>query len=98
MSYDEARELIHLFERIGGYLNQSAAFVRDCDDENNFLAYRDTIGKLMADVSDAMGPLYKRFPELLPDYYGGPYKFPESAYFPLFYDLSTSTSGRIDAE
>ena len=34
---------------------------------------------------DAMSPLYKRFPELLPDYLNGPYKISDSAYLPNFY-------------
>jgi hypothetical protein len=89
MKPSEAKELSHLLARVGGLLNQSAAFVRDHDTEANFIEYRTVIGKLMGDLFlDAMTPLYKRFPDLLPDYLGGPYKIPESAYMPLFYDTT----------
>lgn len=87
MTPSEATELSHLLARVGGLLNQSAAFVRDHDTQENFIEYRTVIGKLMGDLFiDTMTPLYKRFPDLLPDYLGGPYKIPESAYMPLFYD------------
>jgi hypothetical protein len=89
MTPSEAKELSHLLARVGGLLNQSAAFVRDHDTEENFIGYRTVVGKLMGDLFlDAMTPLYKRFPDLLPDYLGGPYKIPESAYMPLFYDTT----------
>lgn len=90
MTPSEAKELSHVLARVGALLDQSAAFVRDHDSEANFTEYRAVIGKLMGDMFlDAMTPLYRRFPELLPDYLGGPYKIPESAYLPSFYD-STS--------
>lgn len=86
MTPSEAKELSHLLARVGELLNQSAAFVRDHDTEENFIEYRTVVGKLMGDMFlDAMTPLYKRFPELLPDYLGGPYKIPESVYLPSFY-------------
>ncbi len=86
MTPSEAKELSHLLERVGALLDQSAGFVRDHDSEANFIEYRTVIGKLMGDMFlDAMSPLYKRFPELLPDYLGGPYKIPESVYLPSFY-------------
>lgn len=89
MELDKAKELLHLFARIGGYLNQSVAFVQDCDDEAQFLEYRTRIAGLMAGVFDeGMRPIYKRFPELLPDYLGGPYEIPQDVYFPLFYDVA----------
>ena len=43
MELDEAKELLHLFARIGGYLNQSVAFVQDCDEKARFLEYRTRI-------------------------------------------------------
>jgi hypothetical protein len=87
MTPSEAKELSHLLARVGGLLNQSAAFVRDHDTEENFIEYRTVVGKLMGDMFlDAMTQLYKRFPELLPDYLGGPYKIPQSAYLPDFYE------------
>ena len=89
MTPSEAKELSHLLARVGALLDQSAGFVRDHDSEANFIEYRTVIGKLMGDMFlDAMTPLYKRFPELLPDYLGGPYKIPESVYSPGFYRAS----------
>ncbi len=86
MTPSDAKELSHLLARVGALLDQSAAFVRDHDSEANFIEYRTVVGKLMGDMFlDAMTPLYKRFPELLPDYLGGPYKIPESVYQPGFY-------------
>jgi len=93
MKPNEAKELFHLLARIGGYLNQSVAFVQDCDEEERFLEYRNLVGRLMADVFDeGMRPLYQRFPELLPDYLGGPYKIPQDVYLPLFYDVTRRKS------
>jgi hypothetical protein len=86
----EAKELSHLLARVGALLDQSAAFVRDHDSEANFIEYRTAIGKLMGDMFlDAMSPLYRRFPELLPDYLGGSYKIPEEAYLARFYDATS---------
>ncbi len=93
MTPSEAKELSHLLARVAGLLNQSAAFVRDHDNEENFIEYRTVVGKLMGDMFlDAMTPLYRRFPELLPDYLGGTYKIPDSAYQPIFYSLDGESS------
>jgi hypothetical protein len=93
MTPSEAKELSHLLARIGCHLDQSAAFVRDHDTPENFTAYRNVVGKLMGDLYlDAMVPLYRRFPELLPDDLNGPYKIPESVYLPTFYDAELDGS------
>jgi len=90
MSPNEAKELSHLLARVGSHLLQSATFVRDHDTTENFEEYRTVVGKLMGDLYlDAMAPLYSRFPELLPDYLDGPYKFPDSTYLPKFYGSET---------
>ena len=94
MTPSEAKELSHLLARVGALLDQSAAFVRDHDSESNFIEYRKVIGKIMGDMFlDAMTPLYRRFPELLPDYLGGSYKIPESTYLPSFYDTTSDSPG-----
>jgi hypothetical protein len=93
MTPSEAKELSHLLERVGALLDQSAGYVRDHDSEANFIEYRTVIGKLMGDMFlDAMSPLHKRFPELLPDYLGGPYMIPESVYLPSFYHTTAEDS------
>ena len=95
MTTSEAKELSHLLARIGAYLDQSAAFVQDHDTTEDFTKYRNVVGKLMGDMFlDAMTPLYTRFPELLPDYLGGPYKIPESAYLPSFYTQSPTQKSK----
>ncbi len=100
MTLNEAKELAHLFARIGEQLNQSVGFVQYCDDESRFLQYREFVGKLMGDLFlDGMQPLYHRFPELLPDYLNGPYKIPEEVYLPRFYDLARlETPGECNEE
>jgi hypothetical protein len=90
MKPEEAKELSHALARIGSHLMQSVEFVEDHDTPANFQEYRTVVGKLMGDLFlDAMMPLYTRYPELLPDYLDGPYKFPESAYMPRFYGFET---------
>ncbi len=90
MTLSEAKELSHLLARIGSHLVQSAIFVEDHDTTENCSEYRKVVGKLMGDMYlDAMAPLYRRYPELLPDYLDGPYKMPESAYLPRFYGTET---------
>jgi len=97
MNSSQAKELSHLLARVGGLLNQSVAFVQDHDEEAYFLEYRTVVGKLMGEMFlDAMQPLYRRFPELLPDYLGGPYKIPESVYLPSFYDMSQRANADED--
>lgn len=90
MTPDEAKDLSHLLARIGSHFVQSVAFVEDHDTTENFNEYLTVVGKLMGDMYlDAMAPLYRRFPELLPDYFGGTYQIPESAYLPRFYGTET---------
>jgi hypothetical protein len=97
MTFSEAEKLSHLLARIGAHLDQSVAFVRDHDSPENFHGYREVAGKLMGDMFlDAMTPLYSRFPELLPNYLGGPYEFPDSVYLPSFYDSDAKSSGVIE--
>jgi len=94
MNIDDAKELVHLLARTGEHLSQSVAFVRECDDEARSNEYRTVVGKLMGDMfMDAMTPLYNRFPELLPDYLGGPYTIPESVYLPAFYSYPAEAKG-----
>ena len=97
MTLDEAKELSHVLACIGSHLVQSVEFVGDHDTPEHFQEYRAVVGKLMGDLFlDAMMPLYTRYPELLPNYLDGPYKFPESAYMPRFYGCETG-AGPIEA-
>lgn len=91
MNREEAKKVFHLLLQVGEHLDQSVAFVRDHDDEDHFLEYRAVVGKLMGDMYlDAMTPLFERFPDLRPDYLGGPYKIPEEVYLPVFYEKTKS--------
>jgi len=99
MKTTEAKELVHLFARIGAHLDQSVAFVESCDDEANFLEYRAFVGKLMGDLFlDGMQPLYNRFPELLPDYLNGTYKIPSEVLNPPFYNLNPPANSEANNE
>jgi len=85
----DAEKLSRLFLKIGADLNQSTAFVRDHDNEEEFLRYRQVVGQVMGALYlDAMEPLWKRFPELRPDDMDGPYKLSDDIYEPLFYRYS----------
>ncbi|RYD35339.1 MAG: hypothetical protein EOP85_19090 [Verrucomicrobiaceae bacterium] len=87
MTPGEAKELSHLLARVGSQLDLSVAFVHDHDTTENFIEYRRVVGEMMGTMFlDLMTPLYARFPELRPDYLGGPYQIPGSAYLPVFYD------------
>jgi len=89
MTAIEAEKLSRLFLKIGADLNQSTAFVRDYDSEEEFLRYRKVVGKVLGNLYlDAMEPLWKRFPELRPDDQDGPYKTSREIYEPLFYDYT----------
>jgi len=91
MTPPEAEKLSRLFLKIGADLNQSAAFVRDYDSEEEFLQYRQVIAQVLGTLYlDAMEPLWKRFPELRPDDMGGPYKLSDEIYEPLFYRYSNA--------
>lgn len=87
MTRAEAEKLSLLFLKMIADLGQSVRYVRDHDSTEAFEAYRKVAGTLMGNlVCDASQPLLERFPELVPDYLGGPYKVSEDAYHPLFYD------------
>jgi hypothetical protein len=87
MCREDAEKLSLLLLRIDGYLNQSAAFVRDRDDDAAFQEYRRVTARLAGDLYlDLMEPLWRRFPDLRPDDMDGPYKTSSQTYEPIFYD------------
>lgn len=86
MNTIEAEKLSRLFLNIEADLNQSIAYVRDFDNEEEYLRYRKMVGQVLGTLYlDAMEPLWKRFPELRPDDQGGQYKVTNEIYEPLFY-------------
>ena len=87
MTKEEAESLSIALLQIVAKLNQSAAFVRDRDDEENWDKYRDAVGRAMAAVFlDLEEPLWARFPDLRPEYLDGPYKTDPAIYEPYFYN------------
>lgn len=86
MNRDDADRLNVLFLQIAGLLNQSAAFVRDKDDEAHWHQYRRPVGKAMNAVFDLGELIWARFPELKPESLGGPYKVDPLIYEPAFYE------------
>jgi hypothetical protein len=84
---EEAEQLSVLLLQVVGRLDQSAAFVRDKESKAVWDEYRQAVGRAMAAVSlDLAEPLWRRHPDLRPQYLGGPYKVDPSIYQPLFYD------------
>lgn len=84
---EEAEKLSIVLMQIVGLLDQTAAFVRDKDDEESWHQYRRALGKVMASVMfDLEEPLWNRFSELRPQQLGGPYKVSPDIYEPLFYE------------
>lgn len=86
MTRDDAERLNVVFLQMAGLLNQTAAFVRDKDDEVNWHQYRRPVGKAMNAVFDLAELLWVRFPDLKPEQMGGTYKIDPLIYEPTFYD------------
>ena len=86
MTRDDAIKLLHLYAKIGADLDQSVAFRMDHDSEFEANGGALPTGKVMGEVYfELMKPIYKEFPDLLPDYLDGPYSIPETVYEPRFY-------------
>lgn len=87
MTEGEAEELSILFLRIGALLDQSAAFVRDKDTEENWNVYRKAVGRVMGSLLfELKEPHWKRFPELEPEYLNGRYIIDPTIFEPRFYE------------
>jgi hypothetical protein len=86
MTREEAERLSIVFLQIAGRLNETAAFVRDKDDEARWHEYRRAVGKAMAEVFELGEQLWRRFPELRPEQLKGSYRVDPSIYEPSFYD------------
>jgi hypothetical protein len=67
-------------------LNETAAFVRDKDDEANWNEYRLAVGRAIVEVFELGERLWQRFPEFRPRQVGGAYEVNPSIYEPPFYD------------
>jgi hypothetical protein len=85
----EAEKLSILLMQIVGLLDQSAAYVRDKDNKENWDKYRRAVGKAMSEVFlELEEPLWRRFPTLKPEPLGGPYKIDPQIYVPKFYEYT----------
>jgi hypothetical protein len=97
MTRNEAEKLSIALMQIIGILDQTAAYVRDKDDEASFDRYRRSVGKIMGYMfMELEQPIWDRFPELEPEAMGGPYKVDPAIYEPLFYEDYRNGSGSDD--
>lgn len=72
--------------QINAKLDQSVAFVRDHDTEENFKEYRQVVGKIMGSLYlDIEEKLWQQYPELRPKQMDGPYEVSENIFEPRFY-------------
>lgn len=86
MTREDAIKLVHLYAKIGADLDQSVAFRKSKDPDFESLGGSSPTGKVMGAIyCELMGPLYKRFPDLLPTYLNGPYEIPKDVYAPQFH-------------
>lgn len=86
MTNEEAERLSVVFLQIAGRLNETAAFVRDRDDDESWRIYRRAVGKALAEVFELGERLWQRFPDLRPEQIGGSYKVDVRIYEPPFYE------------
>jgi hypothetical protein len=62
-----AEQINNLMLEYGSKLDNSLALVKKECDEEDFLAYRNAVGKLLAMMlTEVMNPLYKEHPDLKP--------------------------------
>lgn len=85
MTEDEAEKLNTLILQLAARLDESAAFVRDKDDESDWDEYRRVVGRALAGVFDLGELLWRRFPELKPKQLGGSCDVDTRIYDPPFY-------------
>jgi hypothetical protein len=83
---EEAERLSVVFLQIAGRLNETAAFVRDRDDDECWRTYRQAVGKALAEVFELGERLWQRFPDLRPEQIGSSYKVDVRIYEPPFYE------------
>jgi hypothetical protein len=62
-----AKRVSEFVLKASGELDESVAFVRDNCSESEFLAYRESIGKVMHDLwVNVLKPIYNEHPDLEP--------------------------------
>ncbi len=87
MTEQDAEKLSITLLKIVALLDQTAAFVRDKDNKQNWDIYCRAVGRAMGEVClELEEPLWARFPNLKPEFLGGPYKINPAIYEPRFYE------------
>ena len=87
MTREEAEILSILLLQVTAKLDQSVAYVKDKDSEENFKLFRSGIAKSMGYLyADVKAPLWERFPDLKPEYLDGPYRIDINIFEPKFYE------------
>ena len=67
MDKEAAKRVSDLVLRASGELDESVAFVRDNCSEPEFLAYRESIGRIMNDLwMSVLKPIYSEHPDIEP--------------------------------
>ncbi len=93
MDKEAAEKLSVLMMQINAMLDQSVAFVRDHDTDENFEEYRQVIGKIMGSLYlDVEEKIWHKHPELRPKQMDGPYEVDESIFEPRFYIYKNENS------
>jgi hypothetical protein len=68
MNKQAAKEVCEFVLKASGDLDESVAFVRDNCSEAEFVAYRESIGKVMNDLwLMILKPIYNEHPDLEPE-------------------------------
>lgn len=68
MDKQAAKQVSEFVLRASGELDESVAFVRDNCPDAEFLAYRESIGKVMNDLwMTILKPIYSEYPDLEPE-------------------------------
>lgn len=87
MDFEVAEKIGVLMLQINSKLNDSVAYVRDNCSQEEFEAYRRSIGKIMGTILiEIENPIFKQHPSLMPDGLGGPNKIDPKIFEPRFYE------------
>ncbi len=89
MTKENAEKLSLLYLKIGAELEQSSQLIKEASESDNLFEELHPTGKVMGSLYiELKAPLYKKFPDLLPENLGGPYKVPDEIKNPGFYNSS----------
>ena len=91
MTKENAEKLSLLYIRIGEELQQSSQLIKEASQLDDPFKELHPTAKVMGSLYfELKAPLYKKFPDLLPEALGGPYKVPDEIQNPGFYNSSIS--------